>query len=1020
MISKLTEKRKKHIESCILNNDNSHQVIADLYSDPSHFIFELLQNAEDVGASEVNFIVEDDKLIIEHHNGRPFNFDDVDSITTIGSSTKTDKINQIGKFGVGFKSVFEVTKTPIIHSGGFNFKITDFIIPDEVEATPIPNNLTKIILPFNHDKRTMDESYEIITNKLKYLGTETLLFLKNINEIRWETVKEKGHYLKEVTSKEDYKSIFIIANENHNEISTEYLVIDNNVKIKNKDLTICIAYQMEEGRIIPAKQPYLSVYFPTKEKTDLNFLVHAPYKTTPDRETINFNDEENEILTEKLSELAASNLSIIKKEKLLDVNFLEMLPIEKRDGNTFYSKIYGTIKKVLSTQELLPTSKNEFASANKVLLARGEELALLLSKEDLECLFRKESWLNTEIRHGKTRILRDYIVNELGIKEIQYEDFAKVLDECFLEKKSDEWMIEFYESLSEQNALFSEKSYISKRGILRDKPIIRLNNNQLVSLFDKEEKIQIYLLIGQDTEFKTVKEIFIQNEQSKGFFEKYKISKPNRISELKEFTAPRYIEDTNIKKNEYLKDIKKILQIYNEVSGEDQKIIEELFKDKHIILTSKNTYSLPNNVYIPTEELILWFENNENIYFVNDEIYQERNKDFFVKFGCNLSPRRIQADSYLTKEDKKNLTGGYHSVYGIGKDETVDYDIEALRENVKNITLDKSILLWCFLLKKIANLSCLGQKRYFEGIFKWDHYGVNSKEFKAKFLKTLKEKKWLIDKDGNLKRSNELTINDLNEKYDKENENINILEEVLGFKLDEIKQIERKTGGKFIFKEDVELFLQMKKEQEKSDTTVIEDGGWIPEIESDAILNIESHEIKDKPIETPNLSSQDTDDKNEDDNDGEKDDGGTQKKISEQKNITQNTKNKKKIGEWGEKIVKTYLIKKYKDDNEIKVRWLNANGNTGKGYDFAIEGNGKEIEYIEVKAKIYDQPELIEITGTQWEWARKLYNKNEGDKYKIFVVLNAGTKKAKIEIIENPIKKWKEGSLKAHPVNFEL
>jgi len=64
--------------------------------------------------------------------------------------------------------------------------------------------------------------------------------------------------------------------------------------------------------------------------------------------------------------------------------------------------------------------------------------------------------------------------------------------------------------------------------------------------------------------------------------------------------------------------------------------------------------------------------------------------------------------------------------------------------------------------------------------------------------------------------------------------------------------------------------------------------------------------------------------------------------------------------------------------------------------------------------------DILNITGPQWELARKLYNENNGDKYKIYIVKNAGTENAKIEILENPTKLWKDGKLYAHPVRFRL
>ena len=68
-LTELTEKRRQHLESCRNNNDNSHEMIAELYSDSSHFIYELLQNADDAKASEVIFKLTRETLKITH-NGK--------------------------------------------------------------------------------------------------------------------------------------------------------------------------------------------------------------------------------------------------------------------------------------------------------------------------------------------------------------------------------------------------------------------------------------------------------------------------------------------------------------------------------------------------------------------------------------------------------------------------------------------------------------------------------------------------------------------------------------------------------------------------------------------------------------------------------------------------------------------------------------------------------------------------------------------------------------------------------------
>ena len=110
--------------------------IVDKYSDQAHFIYELLQNADDAGATEARFILESDRLIFAHNGKRHFSvtdpsnetidrkegkLGDINSITSVGQSNKTEA--SIGKFGLGFKSVFQYTSEPEIYDRNFHFKI---------------------------------------------------------------------------------------------------------------------------------------------------------------------------------------------------------------------------------------------------------------------------------------------------------------------------------------------------------------------------------------------------------------------------------------------------------------------------------------------------------------------------------------------------------------------------------------------------------------------------------------------------------------------------------------------------------------------------------------------------------------------------------------------------------------------------------------------------------------------------------------------------------------------------------
>ena len=79
------------------------------YADPAHFLFELMQNAEDEGATQAELTIREDAILFEHDGG-PFTPGDVDGITGIGNTTKLGEANKIGCFGIGFKSVYVVTE----------------------------------------------------------------------------------------------------------------------------------------------------------------------------------------------------------------------------------------------------------------------------------------------------------------------------------------------------------------------------------------------------------------------------------------------------------------------------------------------------------------------------------------------------------------------------------------------------------------------------------------------------------------------------------------------------------------------------------------------------------------------------------------------------------------------------------------------------------------------------------------------------------------------------------------------
>jgi hypothetical protein len=73
------------------------------FPEPWIYVFELIQNALDTGATQIEINTGDDELTFSH-DGRPLEDRNVRALSKLGMSTKG--INSVGFMGVGFKSVF--------------------------------------------------------------------------------------------------------------------------------------------------------------------------------------------------------------------------------------------------------------------------------------------------------------------------------------------------------------------------------------------------------------------------------------------------------------------------------------------------------------------------------------------------------------------------------------------------------------------------------------------------------------------------------------------------------------------------------------------------------------------------------------------------------------------------------------------------------------------------------------------------------------------------------------------------
>ncbi len=647
LIQDLHFKRKEFIKQMHDNDFNASEIIANLYSEASHFIYELLQNAEDSEASFIKFDLQKDSLSIVH-NGKLFNKEDVNAITTIGFSTKKDDLNKIGKFGAGFKSVFSITSTPQIYSGDLSFEITDYIVPQSIEKIELDIAHTKIVLPFNSNKMDKAKAYKIIGEKLENLESESLLFLKNIQSISWSFEEKNGIYLKQINSSKNCKYIDITTQINNSSYVQSYIKIDKDVILNEKSLTLSVAYAMKDEKIIPIENAKLSVFFPTKVGIYYKFLLQAPYKTTPNRESIPFEDEENQFITKQLSKLVGDSFLLLKEEKLLSTEFLESMLLDLQyHHNHLYMSIYEEIKFAFKTYNLILSSSGDFTTSTEVVLCANKDLIEFIQNEDIFKLTNKKYLFTKPYGSSFTKFLN----SSLGVGVLNNDDILNKITLDFISTKDNTWLIAFYTLLTQQTF---QKYYLAL------KPIMKLSDSSFISLYknSNDEKPQVYLPVEQHTKFKTLNQIFVENDILKGFIDKYSITKPNNIAELKEFILPKYQTTPQVEKEEYLEDFNRMIEIYNTANNTDKTQIINLCKSKFIILSCNGKYYQPEYVYLQTNELQKWFKKTIDTNFIDNEMQTSQSQSFLVDLGVNLLPRFFSDTPYIDglKNNLENIT----------------------------------------------------------------------------------------------------------------------------------------------------------------------------------------------------------------------------------------------------------------------------------------------------------------------------------------------------------------------------
>ncbi|HEX4407388.1 MAG TPA: hypothetical protein VH206_01320 [Xanthobacteraceae bacterium] len=431
-LQQLREKRKRWVDA---NHENNFDrgiwnATVEKYADPTHFIFELLQNAEDAGATQARFQLEHQAIIFEH-NGRAFNREDIEAITGIGITKKLEEANKIGCFGIGFKSVYVVTQRPEVHCTiegmPIAFGIRDLVVP-ELIATSHTTGATRIILPLPSDKAEV--TIAKVRDALNTSGSRSLLFLQSLTCLEWAdasatarcVVEDGAGGVRTLRSTESTKPA----------VTDRFLVLTRPVRRENdaRHYSVKIAMRLNAGGDIiqePAATR-LAVFFETEDPTGLHFRVHGPFQLTDNRANIKRDDPWNTYLINEVSTLLADSLPDLRDRGMIKRSFLEVMPNANDDLPEPWLPLLAAVIEAFQAHELLPAHSGGHTSARTAV--RGpSDVRDLLGDEGLTVFgaLPNYRWVASAMRSSRT----DAFLATLKLTEWGFAEFLTAFQRAF-------------------------------------------------------------------------------------------------------------------------------------------------------------------------------------------------------------------------------------------------------------------------------------------------------------------------------------------------------------------------------------------------------------------------------------------------------------------------------------------------------------------------------------------------------------------------------------------------------------
>ena len=761
-------------------------ILVKQYKDRTHFLFELLQNAEDAKASQVHLFLKKDRLVIEH-NGILFSKDDVVSITKVAKSTKSSgEGGSIGRFGIGFKSVYAYASTPRIYSGNYSFEIRDFIYPHEIPAIDLAPDWTRIEIPFNNGEINPQKAFAEIQKALNdQIRSDTLLFLNNIEELQ---IFVEGASSPISISKVDRErpgtggsvlDVNIRYTRGHRDTEDDYLLFTD-----CEEEAVCIAFKVADNELVPVPNTSIFTYFPTDKESHQAFYIHAPFDTTPARDNIVEDSDRNKHFIQNIC--AGINMAFcwMRDNGYLSLSGLNATyPIYQYSEDTIFYSIYQAAIRIIGAGEkLIPTNrKGVFKSRSEIMMADNQSMVDIFPDEDIQSLFtsHKIFWIAKEITKDSCQPLREFLKKNFQFKTYTWRDLILRLNSTFLQQKDLKWFEKLFTAIR-SFSVTGTKNLGSHDIDVTSIPFVRLQDKTHITAF-QDGHFVVYINNPSVSPLKIDSE-FLKNETIKRFYrDNLHIPEYNIVTIVTEQILPKYAERGRIAVS--TKDLRENISDLKMIKDAviTSPLITEKVSESFIVTDGKEWY-IPSELHIPSgygsvkqEYSLLKDIYPLKFFSLNYQQDPKLDEKFFLSIGCpgTLRQTKIEQKDYLNLVKKymgnAQATEIRQKIFNKAYRQGVEWDIcyEGLQEVFSHMDEKRSRRLASFLNKNVRSFAIRGdihgaQDQQFQGAH------VDSMNIYTGLGLLLSFVPWIYTKDGVKKSVQDIHRADVDSIYEKE------------------------------------------------------------------------------------------------------------------------------------------------------------------------------------------------------------------------------------------------------------